>query len=245
MASKLNVSHMMTACTLRSTAPVRLQPFVRVAPCNSCKCRVPYLVAKALPRSSVSSQRARFSIVRYHNVRRARVISLLKDYMGRAARTNGMQPRFRGDVRRTVSRRPKGRTVTVRCCSPRPAEPHQLKYDRRGTLALYAAANAKTGSGAWRDATRCTSERSWRFLSDTMRISRPGQEMYVIADNLSAYKTKRVQDFLQRPSDDAAPRHVHLLIMVARSRCDLRRSRATRSRANTTTRTPAWRVALR
>ena len=45
-------------------------------------------------------------------------------------------------------------------------------------------------------ATRHTSEQFVAFLSEIVAHQPAGQEIHVIADNLSAHKTKRVQEFL-------------------------------------------------
>ena len=82
--------------------------------------------------------------------------------------------------------------------SPGRAERHGFEYYRRGTLTLYAAFNTKTGEVLGKAAARHTSEQFVAFLRDIVahQPHQPtGQEIYVIAD-LSAHKTKRVQEFL-------------------------------------------------
>ncbi len=65
-----------------------------------------------------------------------------------------------------------------------------------GTLALYAAFNTKTGEVLGKTATRHTSEQFVAFLREIVAHQPAGQEIHVIADNLSAHKMKRVQEFL-------------------------------------------------
>lgn len=81
--------------------------------------------------------------------------------------------------------------------SPGRAERHGFEYYRHGTLALYAAFNVKTGKVIGKTAERHTSAQFVAFLMDLV-VSQPrGREIHVIADNLSAHKTKRVREFLQ------------------------------------------------
>ena len=91
---------------------------------------------------------------------------------------------------------------------------HGFEYYRHGTLALYAAFNTKTGEVLGKAAARHTSEQFVAFLRDIVAHQPAGQEIHVIADNLSAHKTKRVQEFLQRTSDGATALHADLLIVV-------------------------------
>jgi hypothetical protein len=61
----------------------------------------------------------------------------------------------------------------------------------------YAAFNTKTGEVLGKTAERHTSEPFIAFLTDLVATQPKGREIYVIADNLSAHKTKRVAEFLQ------------------------------------------------
>jgi transposase len=88
--------------------------------------------------------------------------------------------------------------------SPGRAERHGFEYYRHGTLSLYAAFNTKTGEVMGKTAERHTSAEFVAFLTDIVVNQPPGQEIHVIADNLSAHKTKRVAAFL------AEHRNVHL-----------------------------------
>lgn len=80
--------------------------------------------------------------------------------------------------------------------SPGRAERHGFEYYRHGTLSLYAAFNTKTGEVLGKTAERHTSAEFVAFLSDIVANQPRGKEIHVIADNLSAHKTKRVEGFL-------------------------------------------------
>lgn len=89
--------------------------------------------------------------------------------------------------------------------SPGRAERHGFEYFRHGTLSLYAAFNTKTGEVLGKTAERHTSAEFVAFLSDLVANQPAKKEIHVIADNLSAHKTKRVEEFLA-----ANPRvHMH------------------------------------
>jgi transposase len=82
--------------------------------------------------------------------------------------------------------------------SPGRAERHGFEYYRHGTLSLYAAFNTKTGEVLGKTAARHTSAEFVAFLADIV-INQPAtREIHVIADNLSAHKTKQVTEFLDR-----------------------------------------------
>ena len=80
--------------------------------------------------------------------------------------------------------------------SPGRAERHGFEYFRHGTLSLYAAFNTKTGEVLGKTATRHTSAEFVAFLGDIVANQPRGKEIHVIADNLSAHKTKAVTAFL-------------------------------------------------
>ena len=82
--------------------------------------------------------------------------------------------------------------------SPGRAERHGFEYFRHGTLSLYAAFNTKTGEVLGKTAERHTSAEFVAFLSDIVAHQPRGKEIHVIADNLSAHKTGKVDDFLDR-----------------------------------------------
>lgn len=88
--------------------------------------------------------------------------------------------------------------------SPGRAERHGFEYYRHGTLSLYAAFNTQTGEVLGKTADRHTSAEFVAFLADLVAHQPEGREIHVIADNLSAHKTHKVQDFL------AAHPNVHL-----------------------------------
>ena len=80
--------------------------------------------------------------------------------------------------------------------APGRAERHGFEYFRHGTLSLYAAFNTKTGEVLGKTAQRHTSAEFVAFLTDIVANQPKGKEIHVIADNLSAHKTKRVDEFL-------------------------------------------------
>lgn len=80
--------------------------------------------------------------------------------------------------------------------SPGRAERHGFEYFRHGTLSLYAALNTKTGEVLGKTTARHTTEEFVAFLAAIVASQPRGKEIHVIADNLSAHKTKRVQQFL-------------------------------------------------
>src|SRR6266852_1406701 len=88
------------------------------------------------------------------------------------------------------------RTDPVLPLSPGRAERHGFEYYRHGTLSLYAAFNTKTGEVLGKTAQRHTSAEFVAFLTDIVVNQPRGKEIHVIADNLSAHKTKRVDEFL-------------------------------------------------
>jgi transposase len=80
--------------------------------------------------------------------------------------------------------------------SPGRAERHGFEYFRHGTLSLYAAFNTKTGTVLGKTAERHTSAEFVAFLADIVANQPRGKEIHVIADNLSAHKTPKVDEFL-------------------------------------------------
>src|SRR4026208_188545 len=85
--------------------------------------------------------------------------------------------------------------------SPGRAERHGFEYFRHGTLSLYAAFNTQTGEVLGKTAQRHTSAEFVAFLTDIVVNQPRGKEIHVIADNLSAHKTKRVEEFLATHSN--------------------------------------------
>ena len=88
--------------------------------------------------------------------------------------------------------------------SPGRLERHGFEYYRHGTLSLYAALNTKSGTVLGKTAARHTSQEFVAFLADLVANQPRGKEIHLIADNLSAHKTRRVEQFL------AAHPKVHL-----------------------------------
>ena len=82
--------------------------------------------------------------------------------------------------------------------SPWPAQRHGFEYYRHGTLSLYAAFNTKTGEVLGKTAARHTSGEFVAFLAEIVVNQPANKEIHVIADNLSAHKTKQVVEFLGR-----------------------------------------------
>ena len=68
-------------------------------------------------------------------------------------------------------------------------------------VSLYAAFNTKTGEVLGKTAARHTSAEFVAFLTDIVANQPKGKEIHVIADNLSAHKTKHVQEFLSAHSN--------------------------------------------
>ena len=81
--------------------------------------------------------------------------------------------------------------------SPGRLERHGFEYFRHGTLSLYAAFNTKTGKVLGRTADRHTSAEFVAFLTDIVLNQPRGQEIHVIAENLSTHKTEQVATFLE------------------------------------------------
>src|SRR5437899_10116120 len=82
--------------------------------------------------------------------------------------------------------------------SPGRAERHGFEYYRHGTLSLYAAFNTRTGEVLGKTAQRHTSAEFVAFLSEIIAHQTKRKEIHVIADNLSAHKTSKVEEFLAR-----------------------------------------------
>ena len=80
--------------------------------------------------------------------------------------------------------------------SPGRAERHGFEYYRHGTLSLYAALNTASGEVLGKTASRHTSVEFVDFLGQVVSTQPATQSIHLIADNLSAHKTKRVESFL-------------------------------------------------
>jgi len=80
--------------------------------------------------------------------------------------------------------------------SPGRAERHGFEYFRHGTLSLYAALDTRTGDVIGKTAARHTSVEFVDFLGKIVASQPAGREIHIVADNLSAHKTKSVLEFL-------------------------------------------------
>ena len=80
--------------------------------------------------------------------------------------------------------------------SPGRAERHGFEYFRHGTLSLYAALDTRTGDVIGKTTERHTSVEFVDFLSTIVASQPAGGEIHIVADNLSAHKTKGVFEFL-------------------------------------------------
>ena len=81
--------------------------------------------------------------------------------------------------------------------SPGRAEKHGFEYYRHGTLSLYAALEVNTGKVLGKTASRHTSTEFIEFLEEVIASAKWAREIHIILDNLSAHKTKAVQEFLE------------------------------------------------
>ena len=81
--------------------------------------------------------------------------------------------------------------------SPGRAERHGFEYVRNGTLSLYAAFNTRTGEVLGKTVHRHTSQEFVAFLEKLVAANKRKREIHVILDNLSAHKTRRVDEFLK------------------------------------------------
>lgn len=82
--------------------------------------------------------------------------------------------------------------------SPGRIERHGFEYYRHGTLSLYAALETKTGLVLGKTAERHTSSEFVDFLERIVSTQPAKKEIHIIADNLSAHKTRAVQTFLEQ-----------------------------------------------
>jgi transposase len=82
--------------------------------------------------------------------------------------------------------------------SPGRAERHGFEYYRHGTLSLYAALDVKSGKVTGKTAKRHTSAEFIEFLTGVVQQTRWAKQIHIVLDNLSAHKTKAVEQFLQQ-----------------------------------------------
>ncbi|MGH9726284.1 MAG: IS630 family transposase [Candidatus Acidiferrales bacterium] len=80
--------------------------------------------------------------------------------------------------------------------SPGRAERHGFEYYRHGALSLYAALNVKTGKVEGRTAKRHASGDFIAFLAELIGKTKWASEIHIVLDNLSAHKTRAVEEFL-------------------------------------------------
>jgi transposase len=81
--------------------------------------------------------------------------------------------------------------------SPGRAERHGFEYYRHGTLSLYAALEVRTGKVLGKTAARHTAAEFIDFLKEVVASAKWAKEIHIILDNLSAHKTKAVEEFLE------------------------------------------------
>lgn len=79
--------------------------------------------------------------------------------------------------------------------SPGRAERHGFEYFRHGTLSLYAALDVKTGKVTGKTAPHHTSADFIAFLTGVVQPAKWAKEIHIVLDNLSAHKTKAVEEF--------------------------------------------------
>lgn len=79
--------------------------------------------------------------------------------------------------------------------SPGRAERHGFEYYRHGTLSLYAALDVKSGKVTGKTARRHTSADFIDFVSGIVQHTKSAKEIHIVLDNLSAHKTKAVEEF--------------------------------------------------
>jgi transposase len=82
--------------------------------------------------------------------------------------------------------------------SPGRAERHGFEYFSHGTLSLYAALDVKTGKVTGKTAPHHTSADFIAFLTGVVQPARWAKEIHIVLDNLSAHKTKAVEEFLRQ-----------------------------------------------
>src|SRR5439155_4957985 len=73
-----------------------------------------------------------------------------------------------------------------------------FEYYRHGTLSLYAALDVKTGKVQGKTAKRHTSAEFIVFLRELVKKARWAKQIHIVLDNLSAHKTKAVEEFLEQ-----------------------------------------------
>ena len=82
--------------------------------------------------------------------------------------------------------------------SPGRIERHGFEYYRHGTLSLCAALETATGRVHGKTAARHTSQDFVAFLEEVVAQCPANKQIHIILDNLSAHKTRLVDEFLQK-----------------------------------------------
>jgi len=82
--------------------------------------------------------------------------------------------------------------------SPGRIERHGFEYYRHGTLSLYAALETATGRVQGKTTARHTSQDFVAFLDEVVANCPARQQIHIILDNLSAHKTRLVDEFLKK-----------------------------------------------
>ncbi len=82
--------------------------------------------------------------------------------------------------------------------SPGRIERHGFEYYRHGTLSLYAALETSTGRVHGKTTARHTSQDFVAFLDEVVAHCPARQQIHIILDNLSAHKTRLVDQFLEK-----------------------------------------------
>jgi transposase len=67
-----------------------------------------------------------------------------------------------------------------------------------GTLSLFAALNPQSGEVLGKTSARHTSAEFVAFLEQIVASQTPAKEIHIIANNLSAHRTSKVWEFLER-----------------------------------------------
>jgi transposase len=82
--------------------------------------------------------------------------------------------------------------------SPGRAERHGFEYFRHGTLSLFAALNTQSGEVLGKTSARHPSGEFVAFLEQIVASQTPAKQIHIIVDNLSAHRTSKVWEFLER-----------------------------------------------
>jgi transposase len=82
--------------------------------------------------------------------------------------------------------------------SPGRIERHGFEYYRHGTLSLYAALETATGHVHGKTTARHTSQDFVAFLEEVVARCPAKRQIHIILDNLSAHKSRLVDEFLQK-----------------------------------------------